>query len=160
MASFGKAFAAARKAKGPGKTFMWQGKSYSTNTASDSGKGSAPTSSPRPPSAGAKGAARGRQGAAAGAAGAARGAAGAAAGAAAAARVRERMPQVEASTEGRRMERVGIERPFMPETRAALASAGKTMRARAKAARAERAAEADKPPAKRSGRNNARRGSY
>jgi len=158
MVSFGKAFAAARKAKGPGKTFMWQGKSYSTNTASDSGKGSAPTSSPRPPSAGAKGAARGRQGAAAGAAGAARGAAGAAAGAAAAARVRERMPQVEASTEGRRMERVGIEPPAKtarmrgPAQRAALLERRRKL--------AARAAEADKPPAKRSGRNNARRGSY
>jgi len=141
MASFSKAFAAARKAKGPGKTFMWQGKSYSTNTAADKSSStrraspSAPASSPRPPSAGAKGAARG--------------AAGAAAGAAAVARVRERMPQVEASTEGRRMERVGIERPFMPKTRAALA-----------AAKADREARADKPKAKRSGRNNARRRAY
>ena len=152
MASFKEEFARARKAKGPGKTFPWRGKTYSTNTADDKSSSTgrappmAPTSFPRPPAAGAKGAARGRQGAAAGAA--------------AAARVRERMPQVEASTEGRRMERVGIERPFMPKTRAALASAGKTMRAKAKSARAERAAEADKPKAKRSGRNNARRRAY
>jgi len=152
MASFSKAFAAARRSKGPGKTFMWQGKSYSTNTAADKSSStrraspSAPASSPRPPSAGAKGAARGKQGAAAGAAGAAKGAAGAAAGAAAAARVRERLPQVEASTKGRRMERVGIERPFMPKTRAALA-----------AAKADREARVAKP---KSGRNNARRRSY
>ena len=33
--SFGKAFAAARKEKGAGKTFMWKGKSYSTNRADD-----------------------------------------------------------------------------------------------------------------------------
>ncbi len=43
---FGKAFAAARKEKGAGKTFTFEGKSYSTNMASD--KSSAPTSSPRP----------------------------------------------------------------------------------------------------------------
>lgn len=43
---FGKAFAEARKAKGPGKTFTFEGKSYSTNMASD--KGSAPKASPRP----------------------------------------------------------------------------------------------------------------
>ena len=35
---FGKAFAAARKEKGPGKTFMFNGKSYSTNMASDKPK--------------------------------------------------------------------------------------------------------------------------
>ena len=33
--SFGEAFAAARKEKGAGKTFMWKGKSYSTNRADD-----------------------------------------------------------------------------------------------------------------------------
>jgi len=43
---FGKAFAAARKEKGPGKTFTFEGKSYSTDMASD--KSSAPTSSSRP----------------------------------------------------------------------------------------------------------------
>ena len=112
MASFKEEFARARKAKGPGKTFPWRGKTYSTNTASDSGKSSAPTSSPRPPPAGAIGAARGRQGAAAGAA--------------AAASVRERLPQVEASTEGR---------PFMPKKRA--------VRPKRKAE-----APADKPPMK------------
>lgn len=45
--NFGKAFAAARKEKGPGKTFTFEGKSYSTNMASDN-KANAPTSSPRP----------------------------------------------------------------------------------------------------------------
>jgi hypothetical protein len=48
------------------------------------------------------------------------------------------MPQVEASTEGRRMERVGIERPFMPKTRAALAAAKAAREARAPAAKAKR----------------------
>ena len=43
---FGKAFAAARKEKGAGKTFTFEGKSYSTDLASD--KSSAPTSSSRP----------------------------------------------------------------------------------------------------------------
>ena len=43
---FGKAFAAARKEKGAGKTFTFEGKSYSTDMASD--KSSAPTSSSRP----------------------------------------------------------------------------------------------------------------
>ena len=33
--SFGKAFAAARREKGKGKTFTWKGKSYSTNRADD-----------------------------------------------------------------------------------------------------------------------------
>jgi hypothetical protein len=41
---FGKAFAAARREKGPGKTFTFEGKSYSTNMASD--KGSAPARTP------------------------------------------------------------------------------------------------------------------
>ena len=35
MASFNKAFAAARKELGAGKTFTWQGKSYSTNIAGE-----------------------------------------------------------------------------------------------------------------------------
>jgi len=43
---FGKAFAAARKEKGAGKTFTFEGKSYSTDMAGD--KSSAPTSSSRP----------------------------------------------------------------------------------------------------------------
>lgn len=51
--SFGKAFAAARKAKGSGKTFTWQGKSYSTNIKEEGlpGKRESPQavkSSPRP----------------------------------------------------------------------------------------------------------------
>ena len=33
--SFGEAFAAARAAKGPGQTFTWNGKQYSTDTAED-----------------------------------------------------------------------------------------------------------------------------
>ena len=45
--SFGKAFAAARKAKGAGKTFTWKGKSYSTNYKEDA-KSKAPTTSKRP----------------------------------------------------------------------------------------------------------------
>lgn len=38
--SFGKAFAAARKEKGPGATFTYNGKKYSTNTKEDLAKGS------------------------------------------------------------------------------------------------------------------------
>ena len=38
--SFGKAFAAARKDKGKGKTFTWKGKSYTTNRADDTASGS------------------------------------------------------------------------------------------------------------------------
>lgn len=38
--SFGKAFAAARKEKGAGSTFMWKGKSYSTNQKGESGTSS------------------------------------------------------------------------------------------------------------------------
>lgn len=38
--SFGKAFAAARKELGAGKTFTWKGKSYSTNLKEESGKAS------------------------------------------------------------------------------------------------------------------------
>ena len=38
--SFGKAFAAARKEKGAGNTFMWKGKSYSTNQKGESGTSS------------------------------------------------------------------------------------------------------------------------
>jgi len=41
--SFGSAFAAARKKHGPGKTFKWKGKSYSTNTKEDEDKKNAPT---------------------------------------------------------------------------------------------------------------------
>jgi hypothetical protein len=40
--SFAKAFAAARKEKGAGKTFTWNGKSYSTNTKEDVAKKAAP----------------------------------------------------------------------------------------------------------------------
>jgi hypothetical protein len=48
--TFSKAFAAARKAKGPGKTFTWQGKSYSTNTKEDAAKETkAPPAAPRSP---------------------------------------------------------------------------------------------------------------
>lgn len=35
MTTFAKAFAAARKAQGPGKTFEWKGKKYTTDTAAD-----------------------------------------------------------------------------------------------------------------------------
>ena len=42
---FGKAFAAARKEKGPGKTFTFEGKSYSTNMASDKDSNKARTPS-------------------------------------------------------------------------------------------------------------------
>lgn len=43
---FGKAFAAARKEQGGGKTFTWKGKSYSTNTKEDEAGKTA--SAPRP----------------------------------------------------------------------------------------------------------------
>jgi hypothetical protein len=50
--SFSKAFAAARKAEGSGKTFTWKGKSYSTNYKEESGSKKSTktglTSSPRP----------------------------------------------------------------------------------------------------------------
>ena len=47
MASdFGNAFAAARKAKGAGSTFMYNGKSYSTNRADDK---PSPKAAPMPP---------------------------------------------------------------------------------------------------------------
>lgn len=52
MASFAQAFREARQRLGAGKTFTWNGKSYSTNLAEE-GSGSrsrAPSSSPRPPS--------------------------------------------------------------------------------------------------------------
>ena len=42
---FGKAFAAARKEKGPGKTFTFEGKSYTTDMASDK-KAKAPAKAP------------------------------------------------------------------------------------------------------------------
>jgi len=106
MKSFGKAFAEARKAKGPDKTFMWNGKSYSTNTAADkssASKSSAPVSSPRPPAPGAKGAAKGRAGAAMGRAGAAKGAAAAAAAQTEIRSIRERLPKVDAQSEGKTM---------------------------------------------------------
>lgn len=52
MATFGAAFAAARKAKGPGKTFTWKGKLYTTDRADDKpakkAGGTDVTSSPRP----------------------------------------------------------------------------------------------------------------
>lgn len=44
--TFKEAFAKARKAKGAGKTFTWNGKSYSTNYAEEAS--SAPKKSPRP----------------------------------------------------------------------------------------------------------------
>ena len=45
MTSFSKAFAAARKEKGAGKTFQWNGKTYTTDYASE--KSTTPSSSPR-----------------------------------------------------------------------------------------------------------------
>jgi hypothetical protein len=50
MASFKEAFAAARKKLGAGKTFEWNGKSYSTNYKEETGKSAsaAPTKSIRP----------------------------------------------------------------------------------------------------------------
>jgi hypothetical protein len=45
MTSFSKAFAAARKEKGAGKTFSWNGKTYTTDYASE--KSTTPSSSPR-----------------------------------------------------------------------------------------------------------------
>lgn len=52
MASFSSAFAAARKAKGAGATFEWNGKTYSTNRADDKppskGAAAAPKPKPRP----------------------------------------------------------------------------------------------------------------
>lgn len=47
MATFKEAFAAARKEKGAGKTFTWNGKSYTTDMATDK-KQSAPTASDKP----------------------------------------------------------------------------------------------------------------
>ena len=46
--SFGKAFAAARREKGKGKTFTWKGKSYTTNYKEETGTDQAPTTSARP----------------------------------------------------------------------------------------------------------------
>ena len=46
MTSFSKAFAAARKEKGAGKTFQWNGKTYTTDLASE--KSTTPSASPRP----------------------------------------------------------------------------------------------------------------
>ena len=46
MASFKETFAKERKRLGKGKTFMWNGKSYTTNYAEE--ESSAPKSSPRP----------------------------------------------------------------------------------------------------------------
>ena len=57
MASFAEAFKAARKAKGPGATFTWNGKSYTTDRADDKkstsgvkpkARPSTPEKSPRP----------------------------------------------------------------------------------------------------------------
>ena len=45
---FGKAFAAARKEKGPGKTFTFKGKKYTTDMASDKKASSAPKKAPVP----------------------------------------------------------------------------------------------------------------
>lgn len=45
--SFSKAFAAARKKLGPGKTFEWNGKKYTTDYKEEVGKGKASTT-PRP----------------------------------------------------------------------------------------------------------------
>lgn len=53
MASFKEAFAAARKEKGAGKTFTWQGKSYTTDLASEKkapGE-TRPKARPKPPGA-------------------------------------------------------------------------------------------------------------
>lgn len=47
MTSFSKAFAAARKEKGPGKTFEWNGKKYTTDLASETAK--KPTAKTAPP---------------------------------------------------------------------------------------------------------------
>lgn len=46
MASFKEAFAAARKELGAGKTFTWQGKSYTTDLASEKKSGSKKTTTP------------------------------------------------------------------------------------------------------------------
>ncbi len=46
--SFKKAFAAARKESGAGKTFTWQGKSYSTNLKEEGAKATAPAATQRP----------------------------------------------------------------------------------------------------------------
>lgn len=49
MSAFSTAFAAARKTKGAGKTFTFNGKSYSTNTADDlKSSSTTPKTSPRP----------------------------------------------------------------------------------------------------------------
>ena len=45
---FGKAFSAARKEMGPGKTFPFKGKIYSTDMASDKKSSSAPKKAPVP----------------------------------------------------------------------------------------------------------------
>lgn len=47
MASFKEAFAAARKEKGAGKAFTWNGKSYSTNRADDAKKSASPSTRPK-----------------------------------------------------------------------------------------------------------------
>jgi len=47
MASFKEAFAAARKEKGAGKTFTWNGKSYSTNI-KEEGLGAKKPTTPKP----------------------------------------------------------------------------------------------------------------
>lgn len=48
MATFKDAFAAARKKLGAGKTFNWNGKSYSTNTKEDASAKSSPRPKARP----------------------------------------------------------------------------------------------------------------
>lgn len=46
MASFSKAFAAARRRLGPGKTFTWNGRPYSTNYAEEEGSATRPKQRP------------------------------------------------------------------------------------------------------------------
>jgi len=46
MATFKEAFAKARKEKGPGKTFTWNGKTYTTDRADDVRKDKAPPARP------------------------------------------------------------------------------------------------------------------
>lgn len=46
MASFSKAFAAARRRLGPGQTFIWNGRPYSTNYAEEKGSATRPKQRP------------------------------------------------------------------------------------------------------------------
>jgi len=61
MASFKEAFAKARKELGAGKTFTWNGKSYTTDYAEEAGKKAAPKPKARPASVEAKGEAGARE---------------------------------------------------------------------------------------------------